>query len=64
MVVNNTPYMAYQGLHETESLLGDLPQKSVRRLEELQLDQLRTKLAFKRAVLQVAGVGSTVDTYT
>ena len=64
MEVNSTPYTAYKGIFEAEPLLGDLPEKSVQRLEELQMDQLRTRLAFKRAVLQVAGLGTAIDRYT
>lgn len=45
----------------TESLMGDLAARGTQRLHQYQYDQLKTRIAFRKAVLSVAGYGREID---
>ena len=61
MRIGTSQYQAPKGLVETESLMGDLSKSAKVRLHEYQQDQLQTRIAFRKAVLRVAGYGHMVD---
>ena len=63
MRIDNSAYGASKGLFETEPLLKDLTRQAAKRLEQFQHQQVKTKIAFQKAVLAVAGYGGSVDTY-